>query len=122
MAVGPNVILQEEESDYVIVGGNVIDDGRGAGYGGRLDDLLIHGDDDDDDDDDDDGWDEVLYDHDQYGGMSSLSQSCTTSVATNVTLKDLNLVVEVGSPVEGASASGEAASSSSTMSTRTRAI
>jgi hypothetical protein len=94
-AYGQNVFFEEEEGDYVIVCDDVIGDGGGGddsgevgGSGGRFVDIL--------DEDDDDGWDDVSYygdgrDHDACdGGTSSPSLSCATSVATNITLRDLN--------------------------------
>ena len=83
----PNIVA-EDESDYVFVGGDVIDDiddGRGGGGGGGrgLDDLLVL--------DGEEEWDEVSYDYDRCDLSPSLS--CATSVATNVTLKDMNIVV-----------------------------
>jgi hypothetical protein len=117
---GPNVVFEEEEcEDYVIVGGYVIDDGRG-GAGGenrRLVDLL-----DDDDDEDDDGWDEVSYyddDRGRDGGMSSPSLSCATSVATNVTLKDLHHPVDDASGVIAAGTDAAASMLSSSTSSTT---
>ena len=81
-------VVIEEECDYVFVGGDDvddIDDGRGG-----LGDLLNL--DDGEEEYDEDGWDEVSYDYDRCDLSPSLS--CATSVATNVTLRDLNLVVE----------------------------
>eukprot|EP00581_Thalassiosira_minuscula_P001624 CAMPEP_0183738822 /NCGR_PEP_ID=MMETSP0737-20130205/55557_1 /TAXON_ID=385413 /ORGANISM="Thalassiosira miniscula, Strain CCMP1093" /LENGTH=228 /DNA_ID=CAMNT_0025973457 /DNA_START=153 /DNA_END=839 /DNA_ORIENTATION=- len=59
---GLNVVI-EDESDYVFVAGD-------------LDDADL------------DDWDDVSYDHCDL----SPSLSCATSVATNITLKDLNLI------------------------------
>jgi hypothetical protein len=81
-------VVIEEEGDYVFVGGDDvddIDDGRGG-----LGDLLNL--DDGEEEYDEDGWDEVSYDYDRCDLSPSLS--CATSVATNVTLRDMNLVVE----------------------------
>jgi hypothetical protein len=63
----------EDEVDYVIVGDDDVD-------------LLVN-EVDDDGVDDDFEWDDASYDHCDL----SPSLSCDTSVATNVTLKDLNL-------------------------------
>ena len=65
---GLNVVL-EDESEYVFVDGDVID---GT-------DIL---------DDDDIEWDDESYDRCDL----SPELSCATSVATNITLKDLNLI------------------------------
>jgi hypothetical protein len=68
--LGLNVVIEDESEDYVLVGGDVDVD------------LTL----------DNDEWDEGSYDHCDL----SPSLSCATSVATNVTLKDLNLAAGAG--------------------------
>ncbi len=102
LPVGLNVVI-EDESDYVFVCGD--DD---------IDiDLLVNKeadhDDDDDDVDDDIDWDEGSYDHCDL----SPSLSCATSVATNVTLKDLNL--DTGAAATTKTTTGDANIMATTM-------
>jgi len=90
----PNIVT-EEESDYVFVGDDVIDDiDDGRGGGGLCDLLVLDGEEE---------WDEVSYDYDRCDLSPSLS--CATSVATNVTLKDMNIVVSGDSGVATSSSS-----------------
>lgn len=100
LPVGLNVVI-EDESDYVFVGGD--DD---------IDiDVLVNEevDHDDDDVDDDIDWDERSYDHCDL----SPSLSCATSVATNVTLKDLNL--DTGAAATTTTTTGDANIMTTTM-------
>lgn len=66
---GLNVVI-EDESDYVFVAGDLLDD-----------DDLANGE-----------WDDEEWSYDRCDLSPTLS--CATSVATNVTLKDLNLIEE----------------------------
>lgn len=74
LPLGLNNAAIEDEVDYVIVGDDDVN--------------LLGNEVDDEDIDDDFEWDDASYDHCDL----SPSLSCATSVATNVTLKDLNLI------------------------------
>ncbi|KAL3762400.1 hypothetical protein ACHAW5_004717 [Stephanodiscus triporus] len=74
-------VVIEEECDYVFVGGDGVDDIDDPGEGKRRPAQPRRW----REGYDEDGWDEVSYDYDRCDLSPSLS---STSVATNVTLRD----------------------------------